>query len=72
MEPPGAGEDEWTPMVFPSVPAALRTYDACAQLVSHTRTRTYTRVRGSSEKSIHGAAHAYQPTPLILPLFRLV
>jgi|LauGreDrversion2_3_1035106.scaffolds.fasta_scaffold235517_2 hypothetical protein len=51
------GEDEWTPMVFPSVPA-LRTYDACAQLVPHTRTRTYTRVRGSSEKSLHGAAHA--------------
>ncbi len=50
-------EDEWTPMVFPSV-SALHTYDACAQLVPHKRTRTYTRVQGSSEKSPPGAAHA--------------
>ena len=33
-------EDEWTPMVFPLV-SALHTYDACAHLVPHKRTRTY-------------------------------
>ena len=50
MEPPGATqEDGWTPMVFPSA-SALRTYDACAQLVPHKRTRTYTRAQGYSEK----------------------
>jgi len=50
-------EDGWTPMVFPSA-SALRTYDACAQLVPHRRTRTYTRTQGYSEKLPPGAAHA--------------
>jgi hypothetical protein len=50
-------EDGWTPMVFPSA-SALRTYDACAQLVPHRRTRTYTRTQGYSEKPPPGAAHA--------------
>ena len=50
-------EDEWTPMVFPSV-SALHTYDTCAKLVPHKWTRTYTRVQGSSEKSPPGTAHA--------------
>jgi len=50
-------EDGWTPMVFPSA-SALRTYDACAQLVPHRQTRTYIRAQGYSEKPPPGAAHA--------------
>jgi hypothetical protein len=50
-------KDGWTPMIFPSV-SALHTYDACAQLVPHKRTRTYTRAQGCSEKPPPGAAHA--------------
>ena len=57
-------EDGWTPMIFPSV-SALHTYDACAQLVPHKRTHTYTRVQGSSEKSPSGAAHTQTPNHLL-------
>ena len=63
-------EDEWTPMVFPSV-SSLHTYDTCAQLVPHKRTRTYTRVQGSSEKSPSGAAHAQTPNHLLPFPFRV-
>ncbi len=65
-------EDGWTPMVFPSA-SALRTYDACAQLVPHKRTRTYTHAQGYSEKPpFRGSARVDTQLFATFFLFRLV
>ncbi len=58
MEPPGvAKRGRVDPDGLP-IGVRLHTYDTCAQLVPHKRTRTYTRVQGSSEKSPPETTHA--------------